>query len=285
MELPEIVFDILICVKDALVDLEPCLQSIINHDGSAHRLIIVDDNSRKETKEFLEKFKNGQDNIILLTNTETVGYTKSLNRGLRGSEADFILVANSDIIATPQWHAKMLRPMLLDAKVAITGPISNAASWQSVPEIFDPDGSYKVNSLPYDLALESFAAEIEKMFIGQSAQVSLVNGFCMALRSSLVQEIGLFDEENFPIGYGEETDYCLRASQHGYECCVVLDTYVYHHKSRSFGVENRNRLAIQGRKSLHRLYGENRIRELYGQMKNHESINVARKRIREQFYH
>jgi len=60
-----------------------------------------------------------------------------------------------------------------------------------------------------------------------------LNGFCLAIKRTLITDIGIFDEEAFGEGYGEENDYCLRAVKAGWQLAVADDTYIYHAQSRS----------------------------------------------------
>ena len=48
------------------------------------------------------------------------------------------------------------------------------------------------------------------------------------------------------MGYGEETDLCLRARQAGFRLTLADDCFVYHHKSVTFGQAERTRLSRQG---------------------------------------
>ena len=46
---------------------------------------------------------------------------------------------------------------------------------------------------------------------------------------------GLLDEDTFGLGYGEEVDFCLRASRVGLRHLVEDSTFVYHRGGVSFG--------------------------------------------------
>ena len=54
------------------------------------------------------------------------------------------------------------------------------------------------------------------------------------IKRSIIDTIGLFDEDNFPKGYGEENDYSMRAKLNGFLNVVTLDTYIFHHEHASF---------------------------------------------------
>lgn len=72
------------------------------------------------------------------------------------------------------------------------------------------------------------------------------NGFSMYIRRAAIDAIGAFDEAAFPQGYGEENDFCQRASARGLRHLVAGNVYVRHARSASFGHERRAALGIAG---------------------------------------
>ena len=59
-------------------------------------------------------------------------------------------------------------------------------------------------------------------------------GFCMAISLRAIKRVGLFDEETFGRGYGEENDFCQRAEQAGLRNVLCDNAYVVHHGGASF---------------------------------------------------
>ena len=97
-------------------------------------------------------------------------------------------------------------------------------------------------------------------FAGILPRVSLVHGFCIGIHRAVLDRIGFFDVENFPRGYGEEDDFCLRAGAAGFGLVIATHTFVFHAKSKSFEDEERIRLMHQGPATLARLHGTDRVR-------------------------
>ncbi|MFU8833432.1 MAG: glycosyltransferase, partial [Wenzhouxiangella sp.] len=58
-------------------------------------------------------------------------------------------------------------------------------------------------------------------------------GFCMLLRKSALDEVGLFDEA-YGRGYCEESDLCMRLVRAGWRTVVADNVYVYHRGNASF---------------------------------------------------
>ena len=81
------------------------------------------------------------------------------------------------------------------------------------------------------------------------------NGFCLYLTAAARAAVGLFDAENFPLGYGEENDFSMRASAAGLVNLIDDATYVFHRRSASFGRSKPEILEIS-RTTLDRLHPE-----------------------------
>lgn len=240
--------DIIVCVHNALEDVERCLQSILKHTTLPYRIILVDDGSDSPTEVFLKKFKENYPDLILIRNDEAKGYTFAANIGMRASTAPYFILLNSDTIVTPGWVDRLYRAMQLDNSIAVVGPLSNTASWQSIPRLAD-NGDWADNPLPQGVTVEKMAELVAEYSGYLFPEVPLLNGFCMMIRREAVDKVGLFDEETFGQGYGEEDDFNLRVGYAGLKKVIADDTYIYHAQSKSYSFEKRMRLsAISGEK-------------------------------------
>jgi glycosyltransferase involved in cell wall biosynthesis len=88
---------------------------------------------------------------------------------------------------------------------------------------------------------------------GQVADIPVGVGFCLFLRRDCLDQVGLFREDVFGPGYGEENDWCLRAAQAGWRHVAALDVFVGHVGGRSFGAE-RAALRRRNAATLERLH-------------------------------
>ena len=57
--------------------------------------------------------------------------------------------------------------------------------------------------------------------------------FCAMFRRDVYEKIGELDEQ-FGVGYFEDTDYCYRAQREGFELRCARDAFVHHWKGASF---------------------------------------------------
>ncbi len=252
--------DIIVCVHNALSDVQRCLESVIRCTTPPYNLILVDDGSAPPTQAYLAEFALSQA-AVLLRNEQAGGYTRAANQGLRASSADYAVLLNSDTIVTPGWLDRLVACGESDAAIGLVGPLSNTASWQSIPETFNPDGDWAENPLPEGISLTDMSRRVAAFSGRVYPYVSFLNGFCLMVKRGLIEQIGLFDEENFGEGYAEENDYCLRAAAAGWSLAVADDVYIYHAQSRSYSTERRKLLVARSDKIFGDKHGHQVIRD------------------------
>jgi len=249
--------DVVVCIYNALEDVRRCLSSLLHHaTPRLNRLVLVNDGSNDQTSAYLRQFaREAQVCTVLLETLQPTGYTRAANRGLAATEAAYVILLNSDTIVTPGWIERLIECGESQPAIGIVGPLSNAASWQSVPERYSKDGDWAVNELPSP-SLDRLACAFSILHASQYPMVPIVNGFCFAIKRSVINTLGLLDEVSFPNGYGEENDYCLRAGKAGFSLAIADDCYIYHAKSKSYSHATRRELASQAQSLLHQRYGD-----------------------------
>lgn len=235
--------DVVFCVHNALADVQRCLRSLELCSDPRARLLLVDDGSDPETADFLERYAQSHQ-LRHIRNPSARGYTKAANQGLRASSSDAVVLLNSDTIVTPGWLQQLLTVISHDPAIGVVGPLSNTASWQSIPHV-EADGDWMSNAIPAGLELNEYAAALRQLLPGTPAEVGFLNGFCLLIRRETLQDVGLFDEKTFGQGYGEENDFCLRAHNKGWKLVVALRSYVFHAQSKSYSHERRQQLCAQ----------------------------------------
>jgi glycosyltransferase involved in cell wall biosynthesis len=115
------------------------------------------------------------------------------------------------------------------------------------------------NRLPKDTKPAELDAIFRQANRGQGVPIPTAVGFCMYIRRACLEETGAFRAEVFGKGYGEENDFCMRATYKGWSHALAADVFVYHAGETSFGVESETRRRAAA-ETLRRLYPE------YGRM-------------------
>lgn len=246
--------DIVVCVHNALSEVKACLASVRANLGANQRIILVDDGSDDETRHYLEKFA-ARERVVLHRNERAQGYTKAANLGLELSSADLVILLNSDTVVTRNWAEKLADAAFSRPDIGAVGPLSNAASYQSIPGTLGTDKQTAINDLPPSMSADDMNDWCEKNSTSMVPTVPLIHGFCFGITRRALDTVGKFDEVAFPEGYGEENDYCFRLSAAGFDMAVATHTYVYHVKSSSYTEERRHNLSEKAQNVLYRRYG------------------------------
>lgn len=274
--------DIVVCVHNAQPDVQRCLESITRHRTSANqRLVIIDDGCNTGTADYLRSFAEGRPWVLLERNETARGYTKAANQGLRFATGELMILLNSDTVVTDSWTEKLADALFSTPGAGIVGPMSNAASYQSIPEYRSRGEQTAINEIPAGFTIDDMNRYCEQWtVVDVLPRVPLVHGFCFALSRGVLNAVGMLDETRFPKGYGEENDYCFRAVDAGFGLVIATHTYVFHAKSRSYAGRDRVRLTKEGAEALNIRYGARRVARAVHTMESHRLLVDIRERAK-----
>jgi O-antigen biosynthesis protein len=273
--------DVVVCVHNALEDVRLCLWSLLAKGTYPFHLIVVNDGSDAATTEMLAQVAQANPAVTLISNPDPPhGYTIAANLGMKASRGDYVILLNSDTIVTQGWLERLVACAESDGRIGIFGPLSNAASHQSVPALRE-EGRWATNPLPPWLNPDGMAAVVAGVSRQQHPLVPFVNGFCYGIRRRLLEAIGTFDEENFASGYCEENDFSFRAVEAGWMLAIVDDAYVYHVKSSSYAVEGRNQRAKRNYQIFLEKHDRERIDGLVKELEESTALDDLRATIGE----
>jgi glycosyltransferase involved in cell wall biosynthesis/GT2 family glycosyltransferase len=268
--------DVVVCVHNALEDVRLCLWSVLHKASRRFRLIVVNDGSDDATSELLARIAEENAAITLIHREDPPhGYTIAANLGLRASTSDYVVLLNSDTIVSYGWMERIVEYGERHQQVGILGPLSNAASHQSVPERRSA-GEWATNPLPSWLTEDGMALMLEQAAPRTDTRLPFINGFCYAIKREVISSIGIFDEQSFPEGYAEENDFSQRARNAGYELAVVDDAYVFHAKSRSYGSVKGREIARRAYQTFLDKHGREEINQLVSKMEADTTLNPVR---------
>jgi GT2 family glycosyltransferase len=272
---------IIVPIFNAAADVGELIESVIEHTDSPFELILADDHSGEYTKLRGANWIAQDPRVRLFRHEENMGYTRNINLAFQSCVADYIVLINSDTIVSPRWLEKLTTVMMMDDRTAAVGPVSNAASWQSVPMTKTAEGGWAVNMLPPGFSVSDMAQEVEANSSQGTPEFTLLNGFCTLFRRSALEEIGYYDDESFPQGYGEENDLCIRLRKSGWKLRVADDAYVFHKKSKSFGNDRRKELSKKANTIIRAKHPEVDFSEIEEKMRVSPPLNDLRRALRE----
>jgi GT2 family glycosyltransferase len=128
--------------------------------------------------------------------------------GITASTAPFVILMNNDTEAVSNWLEKLHRPLFIQYKAGLSGPLTTTPhSWQ---------GKYPKGKSGY--------------VIRNSGMIAF---FCTMFKREVFENVGLLDE-NFGVGFGDDDDYCRRVLNAGYSLALVQDLVIPHHHRTTF---------------------------------------------------
>ncbi len=210
-----------------------CLASVHATIPPGTAVIVVDDASPDPDLVRALDALAAQRRIVLLRHARNRGFPASANAGLRAARArrgrpDAVLL-NSDTLVAPGWLEALRTAVHASPDIGTATPFSNDASILSYPE---PGRS---NPVPDAAGLHRLAALAAQVGKNRVVDIPTAVGFCMYIRRECLDATGLFREDAFAQGYGEENDFCLRARRLGWRHVAVPGVFVAHIGGASFG--------------------------------------------------
>lgn len=244
---------IIVPVYRGLEEVRRCLESVLRHGTDSlvgHELLVIDDASPEpDVRAYVDRLSSETSPITIevLRNEENLGFVKTCNRGIRHATGDVVLL-NADTVVTEGWLDRM-STAAQGPDVATVTPLTNFGSICTLPlpviAAFGLDGPAP--------RIDECATFVGELSLGHTPEVITGVGFCLYMTRSAIDACGLLDEETFGLGYGEEVDFCLRASSLGFRHLVEDGTFVYHQGGVSFG-DRRAEGLKRSSELLHRRY-------------------------------
>jgi GT2 family glycosyltransferase/glycosyltransferase involved in cell wall biosynthesis len=191
-------------------------------------VIVVDDHSPEPKLSAWLDRQAADGRITLVRNRRNRGFVASVNIGIEAAGAHDVVLLNSDTEVPPGWIARLAGHAYATPRVASVSPFSNNATICGYPRIEGGPPAFGMGAAELDAACQAANA-------GRSVELPTTVGFCMYVRRAALADIGSFDAEAFGRGYGEENDFCLRATARGWRHLLACDIFVYHEGSVSFG--------------------------------------------------
>lgn len=163
--------------------LKPCCEAIQKYCNLDDKeVIIVANGCTDGTRAYVESLGEP---FRLLWFDEALGYAKANNEGIKVAKGEYILLLNNDCFFLDQQKDTainmLLEPFKKNPNVGITGP---------------------------------------SLSISPAIQREFIIFFCAMVKKEVFDKIGLLDEV-FGKGAGEDTDFCIKAVNEGYELAVA----------------------------------------------------------------
>jgi GT2 family glycosyltransferase/glycosyltransferase involved in cell wall biosynthesis len=226
------VVDVIVPVYKGLAETDTCLRSLLASKGrSSMRVHVYNDASPDPVvTEFLRQLARHED-IILVENPTNMGFVGTVNAAMHAAMASYdcqaVVLLNSDTEVANDWLDRLSAYAIGNPDVGTVTALSNNATICSYPKL-------GINTMPDDCTVAQLDRLTASVNAGMSVDIPTAVGFCMLITRDCLERVGYFDEQAFGRGYGEENDFCMRASALGYRHLLATDVFVKHVGEVSF---------------------------------------------------
>ena len=209
--------------------LEDCLNSIYHNLPKEYEIIVVD-NASTDNSSNLVKTQFSQ--VKLIKNSTNTGYAHANNLGIKQARGEYLLLLNSDTLASNQSFSVLISWLDNHPKVGIASP-----------KILNLDGTTQPNggAIPTQSNIFTWMFFLNRLpllpqiipnyhapasYFNKTHPIGWVSGAALCLRRQCLEQIGLLDEKIFM--YAEDIDFCLRAYRSGWQIWTVSTCSVTH---------------------------------------------------------
>lgn len=194
--------DIVIIVHDQLHFIKECIDSLYETTDN-FTLYLWDNASAKPTKEYLEKVRDENANVVLVRHHENIGFIKPNNNLIKIGNSPYIILLNSDTKVRKGWDTALLGWLKFHENCKIVG--------------------YEGGALKNDGHGGGFSR--------YGSNIDYVCGWCLCIaRTEMITRGGIFDQDNLSFAYGEDSELSLRTKEAGFDIYALnLRALVQHY--------------------------------------------------------
>lgn len=243
--------DVLIPVYDGLNETLECINSALaarKLNRTPHRLVVIDDATPLPALSKALKLLANKGKITLLSNAVNLGFIGSMNRAMGLSPGKDVVWLNADTRVHGNWLDRLRKVAYSDPAIASVTPFTNNGELMSFPQ--------SQISQPMPTAQEQAELDdLARLADSPPMEIETGCGFCLYIKREAIDQVGYLDDVHLSRGYGEETDWCLRARALGWRHMGAPGVFVAHQGGISFGEEKILRVA-QNNAVLRRRYAD-----------------------------
>ena len=210
---------------NGLAYLPECLDSLDAQTYPALEIVVVENGSTDGSVDFLRNQRPGR--LRLVESPSNLGFAGGNNLGIRAAKGAYVALLNNDAAADPRWVDALVAAAEADPAVGMCA--TRIYAWRR-PDLLDGAGLL-VSADGIGRGRGRLQSDGERY--EREADVLLPSACAALYRRSMLDEIGLFDEDFF--AYCEDTDLGLRARIAGWRCRYVPTAIAKHHYSGSTG--------------------------------------------------
>ena len=201
-------------------------------------IIVRNTDTNPEASPYLEAL-SANPRVLVVNTNEPYNFSQSCNQGAAAARGDFVIFYNDDVfVISPDWIQVMLECLTLPG-VGIVGPKLLYQN-EGIQHAGMVTGTRRLLGTAFHTYPRNTPAN---MNLAQSVrEVSLLSGACLAMKKTVFDEVGGYDEINTPREHSD-VDLCFRARELGYRCVYTPHADLTHLGHVTMGTEEAARKA------------------------------------------
>jgi len=211
--------------------LKKCLQSVIAQTYTNKEIVVVDNASTDGSADFVKiQFPT----IKIIASKENLGFAKGNNVGIQTAQGDYVALINNDATLDAKWLAELVKSTKDSPDAAMFG---SKVLYAHNKKFINSTGNLIYGDLT--IANRGIGKE-DKGQYNIKDEVFGPYGAAALYKKSVIENVGLFDEDYFM--YGEENDLNWRVRLAGWICMYVPTAICYHLRDSPTGIGFVNKL-------------------------------------------
>lgn len=181
-----------------------CIESMVKHGTALDRLVVVDNGSHDETREYLNTIPLGG----RIYNAQNMGCGVAWNQGVLALQSEWSIVMNNDVLVSPGWIERLI-----------------GAAEQRGLKVISP----ALVEGPLDYDFEAFAADAASR-MAHTLRMGARHAVCLAVHESVWMDVGYFQPVPRLLGY-EDTLFFNELDKAGIATAMTGSSWLHHYGS------------------------------------------------------
>jgi GT2 family glycosyltransferase len=231
------VASVIVVATNELGHLRDCLPSLLDLEGPAAEVMVVDNASDDGTGDELACRYPW---VTVVRSDRRLGYAEANNLGFANARGDYLVVLNPDTRVDPGF---------LSGLIDVSKSFDDNAMVTSTVCMYDRPGMLNTvgNRVHFSIIAACRLLESPREVSRRPDLVPSISGCAFLVHRRMLEHMGPFDPTIFP--YLEDTELSIRAWLCGFSCVSAPDSVVYHKynirmKPNKFFSIERNRLMV-----------------------------------------
>lgn len=221
---------VIIVLYNEIEILKKCVTSVIKNQIPNMEIVVVDNGEDK--KDQVKKINN---KIKYLRTGKNIGFGQAANFAMKRTSSEYVLILTPDTTLFPGTISETIKYGSLNPDVGLVTCALYGEGKRITPSIYHKFPSLYTQIFEYNLPFYYLTQKIKKGYNPilyptreekKIISAKHITGAYLLLKRKMIKDVGYFDKRF--IFYREETDYCMRILEKGWQIHYIPKGGIYH---------------------------------------------------------